>query len=197
MIHTMVAASDYSQYPMKKGLKIFGNAGAEAVKKEMKQLHDMDVLIPVKRGDLSDDERHKVLQYLMFLKRKKSVKIKGRGCADGRSQRAYIAKEDTASPTVSTKALFLSCLIDAHEGRSVATVDIPGAFMQTKQPRTVHIRLVGAMVKLLMIVVPGRYDDFVTMEKNELVLYAQLNKALYGTIEASFLFWEDLTSQLK
>ena len=163
----------------------------------MKQLHEMGVLRPVKKEDLTPDERHKVLHYLMFLKQKKNGKIKGRGCADGRPQRNYIPKEDTASPTVSLEGLFLSCMIDAYERRFVATVDIPGAFMQTRQPRRVHIKLVGAMVRLLTMVAPGTYDDCITTEKGEPVLYAQLNKALYGTVEASFLFWEDLTRQLK
>ena len=132
----------------------------------------------------------------MFLKMKKSGKIKARGCADGRPQRKYISKDDTASPTVSTEALFLSVVIDAYEGRYVVTVDLPGAFMLTEQPNTVHIRLTGAMVRLLIDVAPGVYDDFVIKERGEDVLYAQLNKALYGTVDASYLFWLDLSKQL-
>ena len=133
----------------------------------------------------------------MFLKRKKCGKIKARGCADGRPQRKYIPKEDTALPTVSTEALFLSTMIDAYERRCVKTVDIPGAFMQTDQPGIVHIRLVGAMVRLLVSVAPGVYYEYVVIERGEEVLYARLGKALYGTVDAAFLFWEDLTSQLR
>ena len=59
----------------------------------------------------------------MFLKRKRNGKIKGRGCADGRKQRAYIAKEDATSPTVSTDAVFITAIIDAMEGRCVTVVD--------------------------------------------------------------------------
>ena len=36
--------------------------------------------------------------------------IKGRGCADGRKQGAYTAKEDAASPTVATEAVFLTSM---------------------------------------------------------------------------------------
>ena len=68
----------------------------------------------------------------MFLKLKiDEVTIKGRVCADGRKQRDWLSKEDTSSPTVSTEGLMLSCMIDAMKGREVATVDIPGAFLQT------------------------------------------------------------------
>ena len=118
---------------------MFGEAGAEAVQKEMKQLHDLEVLKPVFKKSMTTQELERVLQYLMFLKMKKSGKIKARGCADGRPQRKYISKDDTASPTVSTEALFLSVVIDAYEGRYVVTVDLPGAFMLTEQPNTVHI----------------------------------------------------------
>ena len=68
----------------------------------------------------------------MFLKLKSDeVTIKGRGCADGGEQRDWISKEDTSSPTVSTEGLMLLCMIDAMEGREVATADIPGTFLQT------------------------------------------------------------------
>ena len=66
----------------------------------------------------------------MFLKRKRNGKIKARGCADGRPQRAYIPQEDARAPTVSTEAVFMTAVIDAMENRMVAVVDIPGAFMQ-------------------------------------------------------------------
>jgi hypothetical protein len=58
----------------------------------------------------------------------------------------YIPREDTTSPTVSTQALFLTCRIDAHEGWDVATVDIPGAFMQADMDDLDHLRLTGQMV---------------------------------------------------
>ena len=64
------------------------------------------------------------LGYLMFLKRKRCGKVKARGCADGRSQRKYSTKLESSSPTVKTHALFLSCLVDAVEGRKVDVGDI-------------------------------------------------------------------------
>jgi hypothetical protein len=45
------------------------------------------------------------LAYLMYLKRKRCGKIKGRGCADGRKQRAWTDKADSSSPTIATEAL--------------------------------------------------------------------------------------------
>jgi hypothetical protein len=65
----------------------------------------------------------------MFLKKKRNGIIKGRGCADGRKQREYTSKEDASAPTVTIESVMLSCIIEAEEGRDVATVDIPSAFM--------------------------------------------------------------------
>ena len=80
--------------------------------------------------DLTWNIRKQGLGYLMFLKRKRSGKMKGRGCANGRLQREYITKEESSSPTVSLYALMGSCLMDAMDNRKVITVDIPGAFLQ-------------------------------------------------------------------
>ena len=71
--------------------------------------------------NLTWDIRKQALGYLMFLKRKRSGKMKGRGCADGRPDREYITKEESSSPTVSLYALIGSCLMDAIDGRKVIT----------------------------------------------------------------------------
>ena len=72
------------------------------------------------------------LKYLMYLKEKRDGKVKGRGCADGRPQRLYTDKIETSSPTAALTAIMLTCMIGAFEKRDVATVDIPGVFLQTK-----------------------------------------------------------------
>ena len=128
-----------TQYNVKKGLKIFGEAGAEAVVMEMKQLHDRGVIQPKLANMLTQEEKRRSLQYLMFLKKKRCGCIKGQGCVDGCKQRIYKTKEETSAPTVSIESLFLSCVIDAKEGRKVMTCDIPGAFMQTDIDEVIHV----------------------------------------------------------
>ena len=131
------------QMSLKAGLRAFGDDGAKAVQKEMKQLHHREVMIPVHKKNLTYEQRKEALAYLMFLKRKRCGKIKGRGCADGRKQRAYIAKEDLTAPTVSTEAVFLTAVIDALENRDIAVLDVPGAFMQANIDELVHVRFTG------------------------------------------------------
>ena len=177
------------QMSLKAGLRAFGDDGIKAVEKEMRQLHDQDVMKPVYKRSLTPEQRKEALAYLMFLKRKCSGKIKGHGCPDGRKQRAYITKEESTAPTVSTEAVFLTAVIDAMEGRNVVVLDVPGAFMQAEIDELVHVRFTAAMVTLLLEIDHEMDKDYVVVEKGEQVMYMELLKALYATLRAAHLFW--------
>ena len=186
------------QMSMKRGLKLFGDDGVSAVSTEIKQLHDRAVMKPTIAKELTFEQRKEALAYLMFLKRKRTGVVKGRGCADGRKQRAYTDKADATSPTIATEAVFLCAVIDAQERRQVTIVDVPGAFMQADMPEddTVHVRLTGIMVDILLDIDHAMYAPFVIYERKEKVLYVELLKALYGTLCAAHLFWETLSNKL-
>lgn len=186
-----------TEYGLKKGLKLYKQEGQEAMKKELHQFYDRRVGVPVKVETLTRRQKKLVLCYLIFLKQKNSGLIKARGCADGYPQQVYIKKEDSSSPTVSTEALILSCIIDAYKCRDVATVNIPGAFMHADMTgNKVHVKLEGDMVRV-MIMIDKEYKKYVTYENNCPVLYLLPEKTLYGTIQAAYLFWKNLSSQLK
>ena len=142
-------------------------------------------MIPVHKKCLTPEQRKEALAFLMFLKRKRCGKIKGRRCADGWKQRAYIAKEESTAPTVSTEAVFLTAVIDASENRDVAVLDVPGAFMQADIDELVHVRFTGEMVNMLLQIDKEINKDYVVMEKGEQVMYMELLKALYGTLHAA------------
>ena len=185
-----------TQYTLKKGLQVFGPPGVEAVYKELQQLHKRKVGEPRDASTLSPTQKRNALGYLMFLKQKRTGQIKGRGCADGRKQRLHTPKDDASSPTVATESVLLSCVIHAKERRDVATVDIPGAFMQGDQDETVHMRLEGTLAELLTKCDPKLYRQYVVTENNKPVLYVELMKALYGTLRAALIFWRKLTAKL-
>jgi hypothetical protein len=88
-LHNIIDNTVLTQMSMKQGLKTFGAEGRDAVLSEMKQLHDRGVIEPRDPNSLSVEDKRGALEYLMFLKKKRSGKIKGRGCADGRKQRVY------------------------------------------------------------------------------------------------------------
>jgi hypothetical protein len=57
----------------------------------------------------------------------------------------------------------------------VATVDIPGAFMQADMDKLVHMRLEGTMAELLVRINPKLYRKFVQVVNGKQVLYVKLN----------------------
>jgi hypothetical protein len=195
--HVILQSIIMTQYNLKQGIKKFGDKGKEAVLTELQQLHDRAVMAPINKYDLTPSERKGALRYLMFLKEKRDETIKGRGCADGRPQREYMSKKETSSPTVATEALLLTCVIDAIEGRDVATLDIPGAFMQSDMEGKVIMKLEGVMAEIILKIDPKLYKKFITQENGKDVIYVLLKKALYGTLQAALLFWQNLSGQLK
>jgi hypothetical protein len=127
-METILDETVLTQYSMKKVIKMFGEPGINAVLAELRQLDEREVMVPVLASSLDKEA-----------KRKACEKIKGRECADGQKQRIYTTKQEASSPTVAIESLMISCVIDAKEGTDVATVDIPGAFLQVDMDEVVHM----------------------------------------------------------
>ena len=148
-------------------------------------------------NEITHQIKSRSLGYLMFLKQKRTGEIKGRGCADGRPQRLYKTKLETSSPTVCTESVFIGAAMDAKEGRDIGHVDIPGAFLQTDASDDTIIKLQGVLVITLLKINP-EWKKFVTYEgrKRTPTIYSRAIKALYGTVDAAKLFFENLSSFL-
>ena len=185
-------AAIMTQLSLKRGMKEWGPEAEMAVRSEMKQLHFRETFKPVHWKDLDQDQRKQVLESHVFLKQKHDGSIKARKVAGGNKQRDYISKEDVSSPTVATESVLLTCIVDAEEGRDVAIIDIPNAFIQTKvdEEDQVIIRIRGILVDYLLDIDREAYEDYVTIDKKGVkqLLTLCLN-ALYGTIKASLLFY--------
>ena len=136
------------------------------------------------------------LTYLMFLKRKRTGKVKARGCANGRSQREYIRKEESSSPTVSIYALMAMCAINSIENRHVVTCDIAGTFLQAKWPedKPTYLRFDGIMVDMLCEIDSSLKKHVVYSKNGQKYMYGKLNKAMYGTLLGAILFYEKLAT---
>jgi len=77
----------------------------------------------------------------------------------GNKQRGYIEKEDSSSPTVATKSVIITSIIDALERRDTAIVDISNTFIQTvveEKSQRVIIRIRGMLVDMLVKIAPER-----------------------------------------
>jgi len=197
-LHNTMHRATLMQYTVKKGLEIFGETGEEALTQELLQVHKMNVFNPKSPHELTRVEKKSALEYLVFLKQKKFGRIKAHGCANGRKQCAFMSKEETSSPTVVTELFMITCIINAAENRGdVATVDVPGAFMHADMDDIVHVRVIGKMAELLVKIDPEKYGPYLILEHGKYMLYVQLNKVLYGTLQAALLFWCLLMTKLQ
>jgi hypothetical protein len=112
-----------------------------------------------------------------------------------------ITKEDASSPTVSSEAVMLTCVIDATEKRDVAVVDIPNAFIQTvveDEKDRAFIRIRGPLVEILGSIAPDVYGPYVTVgKKGDKQLLVQCLTALYGNMVALLLCYKKFVKSLK
>ena len=154
-----------TQYNLKPGLRKFGARGTTAAMDELTQLHIMDTWTAMDPTKISREERMHALLSLLFLKEKRTGKIKGRACINGAPQRAYISKEEAASPTVSTESTFITASIAAHEHRKVRCYDIPSAFVNTDVDEDVLMVLKGDLADMMVQIAPQVYRKYVTVDK--------------------------------
>ena len=73
------------------------------------------------------------------------------------------------------EGVMYSCMIDALENRDVATLDIPGAFMQALIDEEVHIKFDNELVNLMCKVDP-MLKQYVAMENGKKILYTHFTR---------------------
>ena len=87
-------------YNLTKGINKFGEKGREAATAEVKQLYDCACFRPIQIKKLSEQQRARALELLIFLTEKRDGRIKARACANGSKQKQWMNKEEVASPIV-------------------------------------------------------------------------------------------------
>ena len=103
--------------------------------------------------------------------------------------------ENLSSPTAATTSVLTVAPIAAAEGRKVVVIDIGGAFLNADMSPTgvlVHMRLDKIMSAMLIQIDPT-YAQYLETNGSMIV---QLDKALYGCVEASALWYKDLRDKL-
>jgi hypothetical protein len=68
--------------------------------------------------------------------------------------------------------------------------------MQSDMEGKVIMKLEGVMAEVILKIDPKKYKKHVVQERGKDVVYVILTKALYGTLQAALLFWQNLSSQL-
>jgi hypothetical protein len=168
----------------------------------MKQLHDRTVFVPIHVNDLTREERIKAMASLIFLVEKRDGTIKARHCANGSTQRSYMSKEESSSPTVLTESVIITSMIEAKEKRDVMTSDIPNAFCQTPTPpakvgERIIMKITGELALILVKMDPATYQDYLVYEGKSPVLYVQVLRAIYGMLISGLLFYKKLRKDLE
>ena len=163
---------------------------------ELKQMLDKHVWHGVHTSSLTPMQRSAIIRSFMFLKDKFLAfgafeRFKARLVAAGNQQDKGL-HDDLSSPRVATSSVLT---VAAKEGRRVIPIDIGGAFLNADMSPTgidVHIRL-DRVMSLMLIQLDPSYEKF--RDRNDTVV-VRLDKALYGCVEASPLWYKDLKSKL-
>jgi Reverse transcriptase (RNA-dependent DNA polymerase) len=194
-MHQYINGFLFTQMSARAGIKKHGQKAIDALLAEFGQLREKNVLKPVDSTTLSEEEKASALPAVNLIKEKRDGKIKGRTCANGSTQRALYPREETASPTMSNEALFLSVLIDAKEKRDVGMADVQGAYLNANMKDFVLMRITGDAVEIFCTVNP-EYRKYIFYQNGVPVLIVQLVKALYGCVQSALLWYNLFVSTL-
>jgi hypothetical protein len=178
----------FTQMTVTTGMKLFGKRAVAAMFKEYNQLNDMMVFGRIDPDELTAQHKRDALHAVNLINEKRCGRVKGRTCADGSKQKAYIPREEATPPTVSMEALTASLVIDAHEKRAVAIFDVPGAYLNADMPdnKFVILKLEGKFVDIMCDVNPEYLRD-IRLENGKIVLYLRiLTRPCTGALSLPF-----------
>ena len=162
-----------------------------AIDKEIDILITKDVFDPVDPTTLTSSQLRSTIPSKMFVKlvlnpdgsvKKTKARFVGGGHRQDRSQ---YQSSDTSSPTISLTALNVILSIATMECREVYTIDVTGAYLNAEIQKEIYIRMPQEVSSHLI----KRYPRFAVGVDGSGRVYARLKKALYGTIEASVLWY--------
>jgi Reverse transcriptase (RNA-dependent DNA polymerase) len=179
-------------------LRTRGVEAKRVILKKLKQMIDRKVIRSILRSGLDNSERRSSIRSSMLLKAKYHAdgtfdKLKARLVA-GSDQQDKTLYDDLSSATVSTSSVFTLAAVAAHEHRCIALVDIGGAFLNAdmEDKILVHMRLDRTMSEFLVTLNPS-YTTYVDDRGG---LKVKLDKALYGCVESSGLWYENLRATM-
>jgi hypothetical protein len=173
-----------TQMSLKAALKQWGKDAKAAVEAEAKQLHWHNSFRPLHWKDVNKEKRKQILESHVFVKKKRTGRIKAHKVAGGNKQRDFISKENASSSTVAMESVLLTSLVDAQENCDVAIVDIPNTFIQTvveNDEDKVVMRIRGHMVDVLVKVAPRVYGLYVSTNKQGRKQLLPLNALMPST----------------
>ena len=181
---------------VKQGLREQPAETLAAITHELRQMLRLEVFKPIDHRALNPDQRSKVIYSSMFLKHKYTpqgvfVKCKARLVAGGNLQDKSLYA-NTSSPTASPTAILVTAGLAAKDNMKAATIDIGGAYLNADMaPTGVDVDMViDRYLSAILAALDPRFKAFLRPDGT---LVVRLLKALYGTVEASRLWYDVIT----
>lgn len=137
------------------GLRQFGVRREDVVTKELLQFNVMNMFMPLDPSTLILVQCKAALASLIFLTEKQTGKIKARACANGKPQCEHIAKEETAQ-----QCQLCPCSHCCSQTCTVATLDLPGAFLHADNDSFVVMKMTGKLAELMVKTDPTLYCKY-------------------------------------
>ena len=170
----------------------------KSLQAELKQFHDMKVGRPVK--EMVPNLKHKKIigckgfyKEVFDLRTGVMKKLKFRIVPQGHLlDRSLYEPKETTSPTVSMESIFACINIAAYENRKGFTMDIPGAYLNADLKDKHVVRFPRDLAAEYILLYPA-FTNFLQEDGTLLML---IEKALYGLVESSALWYEEIKSFL-
>jgi hypothetical protein len=174
---------------MKEATKLYGDKAAEAMCKEFRNMVDLEVFIPIRYEDCTEDQRQRIIHSSAFLTEKtdengKVIGIKARWVGSGNEMNKGLY-ESGSSPTISIEGLFILFALCAGGNMESCTSDIGSAYLHSKMEEFVAVWISASIVPYVLMVMPSA-ATFVDKKGRLLV---RLKKALYGCVQSSRLWF--------
>ena len=190
-----------SHISMQAGIKRHQQTALDSISKEIKAVEDKSTFKPLNFKELTYKQKRAAIRSFMFMKEKydaagKFIKLKSRLTANGKQQdRVFIENSfgSVSSPTLAMSSLMMMLAIAKSQGRHLATIDIGSAYLNADMSNEDVIMILDKVVAEQYIKTKPEYSKFLN-EKGE--MYVKLEKALYGSLQASKLWYQNISSFL-
>jgi hypothetical protein len=164
----MIFGKVLTQMMAKAGIKIYGEEAVQTLMQELAQLEDLVVFLAKCANELTREQQGDALEAINLIKKKSDGHIKGRTVADGSIQKDLYEKSHTASHAVSTDAILISLIVDAHEHRDVAVANVVAAYLKAAMNDYTLLKFTGESLDFMCKMNP-KYEEYVITESGRKV----------------------------
>jgi hypothetical protein len=195
---------DLNHLDINQSIRIHGKeATMKALDAELQNMIDKEAFVPISVEDAANIDKDSIIPSSVFFKGKELpngfIEVKGRLVAGGHRQIRELYPSDS-SPTVSPATIFILVVYAAENFWMAATMDVKAAYLNASRhgQRALYVRIRGILATRYLEIVRERYGlaciDCLDPKTNSFL--ALLDKALYGTLEAANLWYQEVTTTM-